>query len=563
MQYVFRRVLLSVALASTVMLLGAGAAAAHSGGLDSSGGHYCREAGYESGSCSPLNSYHSHSGGGSSSSQSAAPVAPAPPPPPRDTKPPKRPKVGTTTVQGGRVAVPVQAERGSSILVLSGGATLHRATATGTNQKVAFSVPDGRHKLRVLAVDPSGNESQVVTASALVDTRAPSRPAVDVASQQNAAEVELALTGEKGSSFVTRISGPANERLHGSLGTAGATDLAVELPNGKYKAVTFLTDSHGNQSKARLTKFTVAVTAPTAPQISLGDSGGADGLLASLTAQPGTTVVVELLGEGASTEQTIEVDDSGTAEISFDVPDGNYSLQAVAKDVQGQLSQPTRRGDIVVDRTAPKVALDWVEEQLQTGKFAYRVVADAGTTLSITSSTSELVTKLTSDGSPIKRAVEVPAGKHTIKLAAVDAHGNEIIEEFTAEVVEPTSAMDTLLGWLLLAAFLYFLYRRRVAKRQLNVEPTGGQVLPSGPAESVSTFRARTADRYRGRRTDGPPIPAPAAVKLPPTASTRLATWRNASVTQQLTTVLRVMFGITVMVLRKGFRLVQSTLRKT
>lgn len=36
------------------------AAEAHSGGLDSTGGHHCRQAGYDSGKCSPLNSYHCH-----------------------------------------------------------------------------------------------------------------------------------------------------------------------------------------------------------------------------------------------------------------------------------------------------------------------------------------------------------------------------------------------------------------------------------------------------------------------------------------------------------------------
>ena len=34
---------------------------AHGGGLDSNGGHHCRQAGYDSGKCSPLNSYHCHS----------------------------------------------------------------------------------------------------------------------------------------------------------------------------------------------------------------------------------------------------------------------------------------------------------------------------------------------------------------------------------------------------------------------------------------------------------------------------------------------------------------------
>lgn len=62
-----------VALFTATLALGSGVAGAHSGGTDSSGGHYCREAGYESGSCGPLNSYHSHSGGSTSGGSTAAP----------------------------------------------------------------------------------------------------------------------------------------------------------------------------------------------------------------------------------------------------------------------------------------------------------------------------------------------------------------------------------------------------------------------------------------------------------------------------------------------------------
>ena len=56
---------LAIALVLTAAVAGVtGIAGAHSGGTDSSGGHYCREAGYEAGTCSPLNSYHYHNGGG-------------------------------------------------------------------------------------------------------------------------------------------------------------------------------------------------------------------------------------------------------------------------------------------------------------------------------------------------------------------------------------------------------------------------------------------------------------------------------------------------------------------
>lgn len=53
------RVGVAVLLALATLGVATGAAA-HSGGLDSNGGHYCRDAGYEAGTCSPLGSYHCH-----------------------------------------------------------------------------------------------------------------------------------------------------------------------------------------------------------------------------------------------------------------------------------------------------------------------------------------------------------------------------------------------------------------------------------------------------------------------------------------------------------------------
>lgn len=64
MSHASHRAVTAVALLLTGSLsLATGVAAAHSGGLDANGGHFCREAGYESGACSPLDSYHCHQSG--------------------------------------------------------------------------------------------------------------------------------------------------------------------------------------------------------------------------------------------------------------------------------------------------------------------------------------------------------------------------------------------------------------------------------------------------------------------------------------------------------------------
>lgn len=77
-------------------LTGSAPAGAHGGGLDSSGGHYCREAGANSGKCAPEGSYHCHSagcvppGGGENTATTVATTTapPPPPPPPTTTRPP-------------------------------------------------------------------------------------------------------------------------------------------------------------------------------------------------------------------------------------------------------------------------------------------------------------------------------------------------------------------------------------------------------------------------------------------------------------------------------------------
>lgn len=49
-----------VAVAAGALSMFGASAGAHGGGLDANGGHHCREAGYNSGKCAPLGSYHCH-----------------------------------------------------------------------------------------------------------------------------------------------------------------------------------------------------------------------------------------------------------------------------------------------------------------------------------------------------------------------------------------------------------------------------------------------------------------------------------------------------------------------
>ena len=88
----FKRLLVVAFAASGAVFAPFIPAHGHGGGTDSNGGHYCREAGYNSGKCAPLGSYHCHSAGcvepGGNPSPAPAQTTratSAPPPPPPTT----------------------------------------------------------------------------------------------------------------------------------------------------------------------------------------------------------------------------------------------------------------------------------------------------------------------------------------------------------------------------------------------------------------------------------------------------------------------------------------------
>lgn len=77
-----RRLVVLVGVVGWLLL--PGFASAHQGGIDSNGGHHCRQRGFDSGLCSPVNSYHCHQpgcvdrDGASGASQPRGDVAAAP-----------------------------------------------------------------------------------------------------------------------------------------------------------------------------------------------------------------------------------------------------------------------------------------------------------------------------------------------------------------------------------------------------------------------------------------------------------------------------------------------------
>jgi hypothetical protein len=119
-----------------------------------------------------------------------------------------------------------------------------------------------------------------------------------------------------------------------------------------------------------------------------------------------------------------------------------------------------------------------VEELLSTGVFAYRMQAEAGSTVSITSATTALVSEFTADGEWLDLTFDVPAGEHTITIAVLDPFGNETVRELAAAVTRPMSTG----GWLVLGTFiLLFAGAARWAGTHLRARLSSDRRTATGP----------------------------------------------------------------------------------
>lgn len=496
---------------------------AHPGGLDAQGGHHCRQAGFDSGKCSPLNSYHYHRGGGgsdgsgssSSSSGSGGSSAGAgssgggssiggssgsssgssTPRPSADTTPPDRPDLGTAAVDGSSVQIPITAEQGSTVRFQVGGVTIHTMTADGAEQRATFTLNDGDHDVSVTATDAAGNTSRAAEFSVALDTTPPDAPAVLVdAGDAPGARTTIRVEGETGAEYEVSVEGPTRQAKTGKL-SSGATTMPLRLPNGDYTVTSRLIDDNGNESTVTTREFVVALPAPDAPTVTVTSDPGADPLELSLDAPGATRVVVTLLDTGGgSVEKTVRLDPRGTGEATFALSDGDYDAEAVAIDFQDQTSDRTPLDGLVVKTTLPNLALGFVSNLLAAGIFGYELEAEEGATVRIASETSQLLGEFTATGLVQEFSFEVPNGEHVITVSVTDSFGNETVREFTAVVSTPFGLAEWAAVILLLAAvgavgggvWKYVTRVRRVS----NVSPTPTYPPPPPPPAPRDLGRA-------------------------------------------------------------------------
>lgn len=312
-------------------------AAAHPGGLDSSGCHTCHT------NCTekygiPYESYHCHGGG----TPNGAPTPTAPPTTvPRDTTPPPVPVVsGVPAVETGSVTLTMAAEAGASIVCASNVAgQLFTASGTGAPQPIGFDVPVGSHSISCTAADGAGNVSPAYTTQATY--AAPTPPKLRQLTRRATAPLVIQVSGTTGTVVTVALSDGQTQTVpltSSSMGTA-----SFDVPDGTYSVDAAAADRKGTASTVTRLDVTADATAPKLA-IAVNKERAKDGSLTfKVMSESGTDVTVRTKGTKLRRNY---VATSKPRTFSKNVVGGRFVITATATDEHGNAT--TRKATVTI-----------------------------------------------------------------------------------------------------------------------------------------------------------------------------------------------------------------------
>ncbi|TRO14970.1 DUF4347 domain-containing protein, partial [Ectopseudomonas mendocina] len=205
------------------------------------------------------------------------------------------------------------AEAGSTVTVTIGGATyttvasggawsLDLTTATPAAGSLALNT-NGANPVSVTATDAAGNVSSAGSQTLVIDTTAPTTPAVTSPALTNALAPVLSGTAEAGSTVTVTIGGATYTIV--ASGGAWSLDLATATPaagslaldtNGANPVSVTATDTAGNVSSTTTQTLVIDTTAPSVPTLTSPALTNAPAPMLSGTAEAGSTVTVTIGG---------------------------------------------------------------------------------------------------------------------------------------------------------------------------------------------------------------------------------------------------------------------------
>jgi len=310
----------------------------------------------------------------------------------------------------------------------------------------------GTHTFTAQATDVAGNNSQPSASFSLtVDTTPPALPVLtsitdDVGNAAtpianggltNDAQPTLTGTAEAGATVNIFDNGVQIGSVTATGGTWSFTP-STGLGNGSHSLTFSATDAAGNAS-AQTADYVINVdaTAPAIPVISavVDDVGTITGPVTggnptndarptlNGTAEAGSTVRIY---DGTTLVGTVTADTNGNwtlPQTSTTLSEGRHNFTVTATDVAGNTSAPSIVTSIVVDLTPPPAPTGLA---VITNGTHVTGTAEAGSTVTITTSTGTVLGTATADGSGNFNATITPAqtGGESLQVFATDKAGN-------------------------------------------------------------------------------------------------------------------------------------------
>ena len=461
---------------------------------------------------------------------------------PADTTPPDAPVIAqvagddrvNSTEKTAGITISGTAEANSIVNVTWGETVL--TTTAGANGSwsqnfTSAQIPtDGTTTISVTATDAAGNTSTASTRSVLIDTVAPTAPAItsiggeDGTVSSIAGDANVTGTADAGSIVTLRfgntVLGTATAGNDGSWSYTLSSGNITEIGQGADKSITAaVADAAGNTSTASQT-FAVDTVAPNAPSITnvTDNVGSIQGSVAAggSTDDSTPTLVIGLANTNAVAGDTVRLF-NGTTQIAAQVLtsanisagnvsitpsallDGSYSVTARITDVAGNQGVASTASSFTIDTVAPtaptiaQVAGDNIVNSAEkTAGVTVSGIAEANSTLNITwgSTTQTATADASGNWSGAFSSAQIPTdGNTTITATTRDAAGNTstaVTRSVLIDTLAPTAPAITNIGGA-----------------DSTVSSVAGDAQVVGTAEANSTVTVRFGSTVLGTATTG------------------------------------------------------------
>jgi hypothetical protein len=272
-----------------------------------------------------------------------------------------------------------------------------------------LQLAEGRYFFRVRAVDPSGNESRVISAEVRsINTRIESGPTGTTRSRS----ASFTVGSTMGTEYWCSIDGRADQLC------ATSTERTVRfdgLADGEHTLSVYAAQVGWRDHLPAVRRWTVDGSAPTTTIRDVDTSGNE--LVAEFSTESGATSECRLAHGGVTGAWQACASPWRKAGL----PDGDHRFEVRSTDAAGNIEDPAKSRTVTVDATAP-------DTRITSGPSA--ILLGHSTTLKYTSTEAarawacRLDDAASTCGSSTATLTGLVAGSHLFEVAAEDHHGN-------------------------------------------------------------------------------------------------------------------------------------------